>query len=375
MNDSNPNPKEVEDNIIDVRPYDILCGRGTKYCNHPGNRRFHSYVSSQCNSYKKAQLKEEKTLMSKSIVEALCKTVVSPSRFLVQVKIDNKKKVWRELSEKKAVEKTSQLLRELAYKGTYSTVYQKRKYVKAAKTRVKKSKESGIQQNLPSMNTMHSFGGANASLLQHGNHALTGSGGQLSLGLVDNAVVGTANEGSINSGGNTLPINVPGPLGNEANSTMNPRINRVNPGIIEDAYSTGGIPTASMPLGTQEMMHSYDNAARLLDHAVSHSPSYNHNTGVLPMLPAHDSVHNIVSRRVEDKLSQSTHLQELLLARVRELEMELLLRTTPLTSPFNNVPLMSTDNRYNELILQQQMASTLGTMNSFNNDSNDMGTY
>lgn len=117
---------------------DILCGRGTKYCSHPGNKTYHMICKANSNAYKNAQSKDEKTKITRSIVDKL-RNLNPPSRF---VQRDDKggagdeqhqEVEWFDIGERKAWEKTSQLLREMVSKGDHSTVYQKRKWDKEVK--------------------------------------------------------------------------------------------------------------------------------------------------------------------------------------------------------------------------------------------------
>jgi hypothetical protein len=136
----------------DITANDILCGRGTKYCNHDGNKRYHLMVSMNCTAYGQAQSKEEKTKISRSIVESL-RNSTSPSRFIQ--KSDRKEnqgtEIWYEVGNKKAWDKTGQLLREMVSKGAHKTIYQKRKYVKELKRRKKQGKQlRSLQASSPS---------------------------------------------------------------------------------------------------------------------------------------------------------------------------------------------------------------------------------
>mmetsp|Transcript_16732 Transcript_16732/g.20442 ORF Transcript_16732/g.20442 Transcript_16732/m.20442 type:complete len:361 (+) Transcript_16732:102-1184(+) len=119
---------------------DIICGRGTKYCSHEGNKRYHLLVGMHCTAYSKAECKEDKTQLSRNIVASLRESGV---RF-----IQKSGKGWIEIGDKKAWEKTSQLLREMVAKGNHKTVYQKRKFDKELKKkeRSKRFKAIPIQQ-------------------------------------------------------------------------------------------------------------------------------------------------------------------------------------------------------------------------------------
>jgi len=98
----------------DVNDNDVLCGRGTSHCTHPGNRRFHFLAKKFRDDYATARSKEEKTAISRSIVKAIR---MENGRFLR--KKEGKSTAhgsWQELGDKKAWEKTCQLLRETIIK-------------------------------------------------------------------------------------------------------------------------------------------------------------------------------------------------------------------------------------------------------------------
>ena len=127
---------------------DVLCGRGTKYCHHDGNKTYHSLVRLNCESYKQAQCKEDKTKISRSIVEYL-RNSITPSRFIQKTQTKDGREVWQEVGNKKAWEKTSQLLREMVSKGDHKTVYQKRKWDKERDRRERKSVKKRITDQSP----------------------------------------------------------------------------------------------------------------------------------------------------------------------------------------------------------------------------------
>jgi hypothetical protein len=112
----------------DVNVNDVLCGRGTKYCNQLGNKMYHNLVKHFILDYATARNKTVKTEISKAIVDAV-RNATPVGRFLTQ----SKDGVWFEIGDKKSREKTSQLLRETVMIGqtNHTTMYQKKKDDKA----------------------------------------------------------------------------------------------------------------------------------------------------------------------------------------------------------------------------------------------------
>lgn len=92
--------------IINPSENDVLCGRGGATNNHEGNRRFRMYVSENQPAYLQAK-KREKSLIAGAVVDIIRK---QGGRFLR--KIDDRGNGWIEVGDKKAIEKTSQALRE-----------------------------------------------------------------------------------------------------------------------------------------------------------------------------------------------------------------------------------------------------------------------
>ena len=95
--------------IHDPRDADVLCGRGGAALRHPGNQTYRRLVSLNKGLYVTC-LKTEKLKISRSIVAAIRE---QKGRFLEK---DNVRNAWFDIGEKKAVEKTSQALREGAPK-------------------------------------------------------------------------------------------------------------------------------------------------------------------------------------------------------------------------------------------------------------------
>jgi hypothetical protein len=88
---------------------DVLCGRGGSINSHPGNERFRMLVEKRKRVYLTARFKREKRLIASSIVAEI-RALNPPGRFLAR---DGKKaNLWKEITEEKARDKTSQSLRE-----------------------------------------------------------------------------------------------------------------------------------------------------------------------------------------------------------------------------------------------------------------------
>lgn len=91
--------------VTDPRETDVLCGRGGAALRHPGNQTYRRLVNLNKGLYI-ACLKTEKLKISRSIVAAIRE---QKGRFLER---DSKKESWYDIGDKKAIEKTSQALRE-----------------------------------------------------------------------------------------------------------------------------------------------------------------------------------------------------------------------------------------------------------------------
>jgi len=91
--------------VTEPRETDVLCGRGGAALRHPGNQTYRRLVNLNKGLYITC-LKTEKLKISRSIVAAIRE---QKGRFLEK---DTKKGSWFDIGDKKAVEKTSQALRE-----------------------------------------------------------------------------------------------------------------------------------------------------------------------------------------------------------------------------------------------------------------------
>ena len=91
--------------ITDPRDVDVICGRGGAALRHPGNQTYRTLVNLNKGLYITC-LKTEKLKISRSIVAAIRE---QRGRFLER---DGNKGTWIDIGDKKAIEKTSQALRE-----------------------------------------------------------------------------------------------------------------------------------------------------------------------------------------------------------------------------------------------------------------------
>lgn len=91
--------------IIKPTNSDVLCGRGVTTNRHPGNESFRALVNCNKELYV-SSTKKNKMMISRSIVEAVRN---KPGRFLEK---DAVTKLWMDIGDKKAIEKTSQALRD-----------------------------------------------------------------------------------------------------------------------------------------------------------------------------------------------------------------------------------------------------------------------
>jgi len=109
-------PVHMQRPAIIVHDNDVLCGRGVNIAHHPGNERFRTLVTSRrdeayCTTYSAS----EKRAVAEDIIRHI-HALDPPGRFL---KRDGKGRVsrglngpWKELSEREAVKKTYQALRD-----------------------------------------------------------------------------------------------------------------------------------------------------------------------------------------------------------------------------------------------------------------------
>lgn len=92
-------------------PNDVLCGRGGSINNHPGNKAFRAIVSELKNTYNLTINKQEKAVISQSIVDRI-HDLEPAGRFLAKDEASSGGNWWVEVDNNKAMSKTSQALRE-----------------------------------------------------------------------------------------------------------------------------------------------------------------------------------------------------------------------------------------------------------------------
>ena len=97
----------MSDQIKEPHPHDVLSGRGNYVNYHDGNEYFRKMVRDHKVDYVNCP-KQQKGKFSKLIVDKI-KQRNPPGRFLKQVKDS---KLWYDIGEKKALDKTRQALRE-----------------------------------------------------------------------------------------------------------------------------------------------------------------------------------------------------------------------------------------------------------------------
>lgn len=83
-------------------PMDVICARGHKAFNHPGNQHFRSLIESHIHEYEKAATKLDKSAIVSKIVEGIRSS--SPGGGFV--KLENGR--WYEVGDHNAREKTGQ---------------------------------------------------------------------------------------------------------------------------------------------------------------------------------------------------------------------------------------------------------------------------
>jgi len=103
-------PTSEEQELSDIKqPHhnDVLCGRGVTTNRHKGNESFRALVGLNKEVYV-SSTKKQKMGISRSIVDAV-RSLDPPGRFLEKNPISG---LWSDIGHKKAVEKTSQALRD-----------------------------------------------------------------------------------------------------------------------------------------------------------------------------------------------------------------------------------------------------------------------
>jgi len=102
-----PQLSQPMEGIADPHHNDVLCGRGVTTNRHKGNENFRGFVNRNKALYV-SSTKRQKMTISRSIVEAV-RNLNPPGRFLEK---DLNTGLWFDVGDKKAVEKTSQALRD-----------------------------------------------------------------------------------------------------------------------------------------------------------------------------------------------------------------------------------------------------------------------
>lgn len=102
-----PPPYQPMEGIPTPHHNDVLCGRGVTTNRHPGNENFRGFVNRNKALYV-TSTKRQKMTISRSIVEAV-RNLSPQGRFLEK---DVNTGLWSDIGDKKAVEKTSQALRD-----------------------------------------------------------------------------------------------------------------------------------------------------------------------------------------------------------------------------------------------------------------------
>ena len=100
-----PVPEGYITGVTETTDKDVLCGRGAKLHRHPGNVTHREYVSKNKLKYIEC-VSTNKNEVSKSIVTAMRQ---QGARFLQK---DESGNTWHDIGDKKAIDKTSQALRE-----------------------------------------------------------------------------------------------------------------------------------------------------------------------------------------------------------------------------------------------------------------------
>jgi hypothetical protein len=95
----------TDEMVTEINTNDVLCGRGGATNNHDGNRRFRSTVTEHQPEYLEAR-KKDKAVIARRIVRIIRER---GGRFLRR---DENTGEWIDVGDRKAVEKTSQALRE-----------------------------------------------------------------------------------------------------------------------------------------------------------------------------------------------------------------------------------------------------------------------
>ena len=113
--------ERMTEGILQPLATDVLSGRGGKVTRHPGNINYQNIIKENRSLYLTAK-KADKLSISESLVRKI--RLQHDARFLLR---DQSTKLWHEIGQPKAVEKTSQALREGLSKMRKKPVKQKKK--------------------------------------------------------------------------------------------------------------------------------------------------------------------------------------------------------------------------------------------------------
>jgi len=102
------------DNNVEIQPNDVLSGRGNATKKHLGNIYFRNLVQT-AKDYYVAFPCNKKLLISQAVYDSV-KSLHPPGRYLKEKDGENGGILWEEISEKEALTKTSQALRQSSHK-------------------------------------------------------------------------------------------------------------------------------------------------------------------------------------------------------------------------------------------------------------------
>ncbi|CAB9513267.1 expressed unknown protein [Seminavis robusta] len=144
---------------VDIKPMDVLCGRGKNSFNHVGNRKFRDIVAEAIPGYVTATSRATKSEIVTSIVRLVQE---NGGRFLKQ---DTKRKVWYVLNYTQSKEKAGHAIRD-------ATITEESKKQRARKRKMMRAAASG---NSPRRNSSASTSSASTassvpSLEKENNH-------------------------------------------------------------------------------------------------------------------------------------------------------------------------------------------------------------
>jgi hypothetical protein len=123
-------------------PFDIFCGRGVGFFDHPGNQRMLSIVQRYKTQYQAAS-KPEKYSITQHIVQIIQNTGDLPAKFLKQTGSDTDA-TWYELGDKEVHKKIAHTLRE-----NKTTIKSCKESVQVTSHKRKKREADGTSDDLP----------------------------------------------------------------------------------------------------------------------------------------------------------------------------------------------------------------------------------